>query len=735
MSQSQEPSPVVSTAATAASHSPPRPTWPRIHRLVLKELRETLRDRRTIVTLVLMPILVYPLLSIGFQKLMLTSFAGPAASEPKLLIGLESSVHHEDVRRHLQRGDEQLARQSGSATTQTAEWLKSSFRVCEDLEKSVAERFVDVGIRIRAIRKAPGGATNSLVDCELVYRHDLASREALDFVERCLRARNDDLIARRLQTVGLAPAPLVVHYQRKPIRHGESGIGLSLAALVPLVLILMTITGAVYPAIDLTAGERERGTLETLIAAPVPRLGLLSAKYVAVLTVALLTATVNLTAMTITIYSIGMGPVLLGTSGLSLRLALQVFGLLILFAAFFSAVLLTVTSFARSFKEAQAYLIPLMLVSIAPGLLSLNENLKLSGTLAVTPLLNIVLLGRDLFTGTAALRPAVVVILSTIFFAVAALTVAARLFGTDAILYGSHGTWSELFRRPPRSQSTVSVPTAMLCLALVFPAFYIAQGFLGQIDMPMAERLRINALWTALLFGGLPAIAILVRRMPLGSALGLRAPQPLGILAAAVLGVSLWPLVYELMISASTITRQLGWDYFDPALVEPLKQLLREWKQLPLPVVLLSMAVVPAVFEELFFRGFLFQALTARMSAIMAIVVSALLFGAFHIFLFGGLAFARVVPTALVGVVLGWVCYRTYSVLPGMLLHALHNGMLLGVCDYIEDLNVESWSIEEQPHLPGLWLLGSTVGTACGVALLLACRRGERVERMKGLQG
>src|SRR5262249_11112667 len=70
-----------------------------------------------------------------------------------------------------------------------------------------------------------------------------------------------------------------------------------LPVLVPLVLILMTMPGAVYPAIDLTAGERERGTLEILVAAPIPRLAVLFAKYVAVLTVALLTALVNLGMM------------------------------------------------------------------------------------------------------------------------------------------------------------------------------------------------------------------------------------------------------------------------------------------------------------------------------------------------------------------------------------------------------------------------------------------------------
>src|SRR4029450_7862921 len=130
---------------------------------------------------------------------------------------------------------------------------------------------------------------------------------------------------------------------------GEHGQHFQIATLVPMVLILMTITGAVYPAIDLTAGERERGTLEALMAAPVPRLGLLFGKYIAVLTVALLTALVNIVGMTVPVLS----------------------------APVFSAFLLCVTSFARSFKEAQAYLIPLMLVSLAPGFLSILPGMEL----------------------------------------------------------------------------------------------------------------------------------------------------------------------------------------------------------------------------------------------------------------------------------------------------------------------------------------------------------------------
>ena len=111
----------------------------------------------------------------------------------------------------------------------------------------------------------------------------------------------------------------------EPLPQTDTGGRFSLAAVVPFILILMTITGAVYPAIDLTAGERERGTLEILVAAPVPRLGLLFAKYVAVVTVAILTALVNLLAMIAVLTWSGLGPICSANIPLPWFLAILVF--------------------------------------------------------------------------------------------------------------------------------------------------------------------------------------------------------------------------------------------------------------------------------------------------------------------------------------------------------------------------------------------------------------------------
>src|SRR5262249_30994772 len=131
---------------------------------------------------------------------------------------------------------------------------------------------------------------------------------------------------------------------------------------------------------------------------------------------------------------------------LSLVSVVEVFGLLVLFAAFFSAVLLILTSFARSFKEAQAYLVPLMLVSLVPGMLGIVPGMRLEGLLAFVPLLNIVLLARDLFDGTAHPYAAVTVIGSTFLYALSAVALAAHIFGAEAVLYSERGSWRNPFR-------------------------------------------------------------------------------------------------------------------------------------------------------------------------------------------------------------------------------------------------------------------------------------------------
>ena len=149
-----------------------------------------------------------------------------------------------------------------------------------------------------------------------------------------------------------------------------------------------------------------------------------------------------------------------------------------------------------------------------------------------------------------------------------------------------------------------------------------------------------------------------------------------------------------------------------------VKVMIDQWRTVSPVWIILALAVTPAVCEELFFRGYLLTALRTRFSAATAILVSAVMFGAFHLILSGGVSVIRFVPSTLMGLVLGWSCVRSQSVFPGILLHAIHNGLLLSVAYYGAELRARGWDVEDATHLPPLWLGIATMTSVAGVFLM-----------------
>lgn len=710
-------------------------TGGRWFRLCQKELRETLRDRRTLVTLILMPVLVYPILSMVLQNSLMSAWSGQSQ---QLLIGVKSKETADLLRNNLLVGEiylrkkkgretgsnSQAKSQSGEASDSTAQKSPSpaagfqnllsaddrsieevSFVQSDDLEAQLQAEKIDLGVL------SPKETNSGFF--ELVHREGSAlSNRTLQFVEQRLAATNELTLRNRLRAVGRS-GHLPFRSQRRAIEVDSRDTTLS--TVVPMILILMTLTGAVYPAIDLTAGERERGTLEMLMASPVPRLKLLMAKYVAVVTVAFLTALVNLTAMVVTLQATGLSRVLFGESGLSAERVLQILALLVLFAAFFSAVLLALTSFAKSFKEAQAYLIPLMLLSLGPGVVSLLPGLQLKGILAITPVSNMVLLARDLCNNEVNATMAAVAVFATALYTLAAIGVAAKIFGADAVMSGGQAELKNLFSRQKNVHGVSSVSGALLCLAVLFPIYFLTSSVLGQLaNLTIPVRLALSGIATSLLFGVVPGVASRLQRVHLPTAFALQGANPAFFTVALLLGVTLWPIAHEIVL----FTNSLGLASIRPEKLTAAQQLLEELRRAPLALILLSMAVAPAVFEELFFRGYLFSAFRKATSRRNTILMSAILFGAFHVISNSALSIERLLPSTFMGVVLGWLCYRSGSVLPGMLLHGCHNGILMLFAYYKEELASFGFGVEEQSHMPASWIVTSIFSLVVGAVLI-----------------
>jgi len=429
-----------------------------------------------------------------------------------------------------------------------------------------------------------------------------------------------------------------------------------------------------------------------------------------------MTALVNMTAMLATAYANGLETVLFG-EGMTLFVLLEILLLLVIFAAFFSAVLLCITSFARSFKEAQAYLIPLMLISMAPGILGMVPDLKMTPMWAVIPLANIVLLSRDFLLHEAEPLLFFISVFSTLFYGIVALSLAARIFGTDTILYQSETSWSDFFKRSRKTHQYPALNNAMLCLAVMFPVFILSAAFVGRLrDLTISQRLLVSGALTFCLFLLIPLLFAWLGGVKLKSGFRWFKPRLVSCLGAVLLGFTLWPFAYEIEIFALTDAR-----------IETLSRLFESMKielaAVPLWVKLISLAVMPAVCEELFFRGYLLSSLLHRFSKWWAILASSILFALFHVIVRDSLFIERFFPSFFMGLCLAYVNVRSRSVIPGILLHMIHNGLLITIASYQNYFADWEINIENQKHLPVSWLIGSLLAVVIGFLLVRLSNR------------
>lgn len=724
-----------SSRVSETARSPLSIGWFQQLAFVVKELKETLRDRRTITTLLAMPVLVYPLLGMGFRFLALKQTADESPiyqvvvqteDETAWLLSalnlskvdqdtFESVAEPSSLKADETEPDKIEAEQSPKTTS--VRFVQTETESPDAVRLAVANQQADVGIIVSlALGQDPSDFARRSVTI-IEASGNVVSRRAAEFMEQQFLDLN--LEATRAWAQERDPSfELPLNQERiKVAMEGGTSV---LLGFMPLVLLLMTVTGGVYPAIDLTAGERERDTLETLMALPVPAFRLILAKFIAVVFVTFMTGLMNLIAMCITVYVLQLEQTLFGASGITPLLILQLLVVLITFAIFYSSMLLVLTSSARSFKEAQAYLVPLLLLSIAPGLVILLPGWKLTFLTAVVPMVNMLLMAKGIFVGSAAALPCLIAISVTLFYSMACLSIAARLFGTDAVTTGSSGSWNDLLQRPGTTQNQPSIATALTTLALLVPGHFVASGLLGRdASVSMTTRMIMSGCLTISLFLIFPLLIAVWNRLNLKAAFRVLPFSVVAGIASILIGASTWPFVFELIAGL----QKRGIIGIDPSKMKQAQALLEGWRGLSLPLLIVVLGILPAICEEAFFRGFLFSGLRKHMSASRTVVVTAFAFGLFHVILAGGAAPERMLPSTLMGVLLGWVSVRTGSLVPGILLHATHNSLLMAIAHFRDELSGFAVGLKSQQHLPTTWLAIAGAVLLVGMGLLILSTR------------
>jgi sodium transport system permease protein len=390
-----------------------------------KELTDSLRDRRTLISMIVVPFLLMPLLTIGFGVLSVKQ-VGEAKNEiPEVMV---------------LGGDD-------SPRVKAALGQLKDVRIVP-ARPDYAEEITDK--KIRAAVEIPEGFEAKLATGEsttikiYMYEGELKSGFGADRLQRFFRGLRDRTIREHLQERRL-PESLVRPFeiQEKNVAPPEKVGGAVLGGLVPYFVILLCLTGAMYPAMDLTAGEKERGTIETILCSPVSRMHLVLGKFLMVLTASIATAVLSIISMAA---SFGAGRRLLlgvlpGTEDAVLRITItgkaifSIFLVVLPLAVFFSAALLAISLFARSFKEAQSYVSPLMIIVVLPAVAALLPGVELTPVLALVPVLNTSLVCKEIITGTYHWSYIALIFLSSSVYAGAAIAIAVKLFEREDVLF------------------------------------------------------------------------------------------------------------------------------------------------------------------------------------------------------------------------------------------------------------------------------------------------------------
>jgi len=416
---------------------------------------------------------------------------------------------------------------------------------------------------------------------------------------------------------------------------------------------MMMFTGGAVAAMDIISGEKESGTLETLLTSAVGRSEVVAAKQLAITSVGLVITLMQglnfLLYIKLKVIDLPKDFELQLSTGMALTLLL----LFIPLAATIAAVLLMISAYAKSYKESQMYFFPVYILSLIPSLASLMPGITLRSAIAFVPLANVSVAAREIMIG----RPDAVMILVT--FAVMVLTAAYLLRASARMLTRED---------------------------LVVPAHFEEAEFSGGPRLFQKRVLRWFALMWVMTFAvvsNVPALANFQRQLifneivvMLGAALLMiwaYRLNPTEVLSLKPVKPAVWVAILFL-IPAGNLTA-LGVFRIVNVVIPAPQQLLERFAEdviprgMPTWQLLMYIAVLPAICEELAFRGILLSGLKRRLKPVALVIVVGIIFGLFHVSLF------RIAPTAALGMVLTVIALMTGSVFPGMVLHAGNNAL------------------------------------------------------------
>lgn len=622
-----------------------------IKEIFKKEILDIVRDRKSIFMMIVVPILLYPIIMVLLMGIMNSSI-NKMTSET-ITLGLSSAPNAEFV----EIVDSENAIREKEDTLGNIEIKTNIKDYKSELEKGEIDAYIDNSIKdndykviINSASDESGIKSDAIFDVMNKYKRKMSERE--------------------IEKHGLNSKQILepIKYEKVDITNSAKKAGMLLGQVIPFILIIGVLFGSIYPAIDVMAGEKERGTLETLFSLPISNMELVIGKYMAVSASAILTSLLNIISMSCTlgyfmkaesIYNPSMMHINYSVLGGAVLITVVS---VILFAQVVSALAMCVCSFAKTFKEAQNYITPLMLIIMVPAYISMIPNISLSRITATIPVVNISLLIKSVISLRANMKMVSLVLIVNLIFVLISLVLLSKIFNSEDILFGEKRNFKLIQSRssikegsmPGISDGFIVYVLAFISLIYVSPILNMKLGIMGN---------TINQFIMALI----PILVAVYIKADFKKLFSIKKIKIKDIIRAAVT----WFVGSLIMSVFVMILLKLFPDQMKVS--EQLNEIIKSSGGLFTQIILF--ALVPAICEEILFRGFVLSAFRDKKTfgqknekqIVFAIVVSGILFGIMH------LDFIRIIPTSILGMVMAYNVYKSKSIFTSVGIHFFNN--------------------------------------------------------------
>ncbi len=390
-----------------------------------KELKELLRDRKTLFFMIALPLLIFPLI-FG-----IAGFVGKQAidkAQTKVLkYALVGGQYAPEIENALRQPDKfkRIELQSSSEYKSVIRDGKVDFvlvipshyskDVLRDGQATIQLHFNDAGVN-------------------LVYRR----------VNKIVREQSDRFKQMAFATLGVTDEQqkaLLKPIQLEKVNTADNreNWGEKIGGILPYILFIICLQGAMMPAADIGAGEKERGTLETLLISPIDRNKIVFGKFLTIGFAGTMTALITVASMAIWGFVLSQGMAVKFVVDFMAQIGgldfVLIFLMLVPVIAIFAAVLLSISIYAKSFKEAQSYMGPMMILVIIPIMLSILPGVELKAGWAWVPITNVSLAMKELVKGTMDYFQLIAIFGSTLAIAIACLSFCVFWFNKEKVLF------------------------------------------------------------------------------------------------------------------------------------------------------------------------------------------------------------------------------------------------------------------------------------------------------------